>query len=405
MPELPEVELTRRRLELDLAGRRIERVEIRTLKLRLPIPIQLKAVLPGRTIRAVERRGKYLLLDCESGWLLIHLGMTGFLKFIPDPAPFGKHDHLDVVFTDGSVLRFHDPRKFGTVLWTTADPLTHSLLAGIGPEPLIAGFDGDYLFTVSRRRTVAVKLLIMNSAIVAGVGNIYANEALFAAGVDPSTNPAVTPPLETQLESGMKNTAPDCFSRVTARTVAIPREVTEYPDASLAKGTRRVVIAGSDGSVLRVYRSLVVGGVEGTASLTAEKILAQPVNEIVAVGTGDSPEAALRQLAVAHAPKLVTAASSSKAGKRLRVVATGYSADEPGAASNTRTGHRVQRGVIAVDPKVIPLGTRVYIPGYGWAIASDTGGLIKGNRIDLCFDTAQECERWGRRSVVVILLQ
>ena len=103
--------------------------------------------------------------------------------------------------------------------------------------------------------------------------------------------------------------------------------------------------------------------------------------------------------------KLVTAASSSKAGKRLRVVATGYSADEPGAASNTRTGHRVQRGVIAVDPKVIPLGTRVYIPGYGWAIASDTGGLIKGNRIDLCFDTAQECERWGRRSVVVILLQ
>ena len=288
-------------------------------------------------------------------------------------------------------------------------------VAGLLKQLEIGTVDGD-IVSPSRDQRIAVGMtVVVRHAIpvtvdLAGsttrlrvVGRTVA-DALVAAGVDPSTNPAVTPPLETQLESGMKITAPDCFSRVTARTVAIPREVTEYPDASLAKGTRRVVIAGSDGSVLRVYRSLVVGGVEGTASLTAEKILAQPVNEIVAVGTGDSPEAALRQLAVAHAPKLVTAASSSKAGKRLRVVATGYSADEPGAASNTRTGHRVQRGVIAVDPKVIPLGTRVYIPGYGWAIASDTGGLIKGNRIDLCYDTLREANRWGRRHVTIIIL-
>ena len=185
MPELPEVELTRRRLELDLVGKRIKRVEVRTLKLRLPIPGELATVLPGRTISKVGRRGKYLLLDCESGWLIVHLGMTGFLRFISDPAPPGKHDHFEIVFGNESVLRFHDPRKFGTVLWTTADPADHPLLARIGPEPLTADFDGDYLFRVSRLRRVAVKQLVMNSATVAGVGNIYANEALFRAAIRP----------------------------------------------------------------------------------------------------------------------------------------------------------------------------------------------------------------------------
>ena len=185
MPELPEVELTRRRLALELVDRRIERVEVRTPKLRLPIPVELSTVLTGRTIRSVERRGKYLLFDCEEGWLIVHLGMTGFLHFLPEPSPPGKHDHLDIVFAGGPLLRFHDPRKFGTLLWTTADPLSHPLLARIGPEPLTSSFDGDYLFRVSRSRRVAVKLLIMNSEIVAGVGNIYANEALFRAAIRP----------------------------------------------------------------------------------------------------------------------------------------------------------------------------------------------------------------------------
>jgi formamidopyrimidine-DNA glycosylase len=185
VPELPEVELTRRRLEPELVGRRIERVESRVTKLRLPIPEELRTVLPGRTIRSVGRRGKYLLFDCEAGWLIVHLGMTGFLRYLPDPLPPGKHDHLDVVLHADGVLRFHDPRKFGTVVWTTDLPSLHPLLAGIGPEPLTAAFDGDYLFSVSRPRKVAVKLLIMNAAVVAGVGNIYANEALFRAGIRP----------------------------------------------------------------------------------------------------------------------------------------------------------------------------------------------------------------------------
>ncbi|KAA0892120.1 bifunctional DNA-formamidopyrimidine glycosylase/DNA-(apurinic or apyrimidinic site) lyase [Oryzomonas rubra] len=185
MPELPEVELTRRRLEPDLTGKRIERVEVRVPKLRLPIPEELATVLPGRTIRSVARRGKYLLFDCEAGWLIIHLGMTGFLRFLPEPAPPGKHDHLNILFGDGSLLRFHDPRKFGTVAWTTAVPTGHPLLAGIGPEPLTPAFDGDYLFQASRSRRVAVKQFIMNAATVAGVGNIYANEALFRAALRP----------------------------------------------------------------------------------------------------------------------------------------------------------------------------------------------------------------------------
>ena len=185
MPELPEVELTRRRLERELAGTTIARVDIRAPKLRHSIPAELAAILPGRTIRALERRGKYLLLDCNPGWLVIHLGMTGFLKYLPDPQPPGKHDHFGLVFEGGGELRFHDPRKFGTVLWIAGNPAAHPLLAGIGPEPLTAAFDGAYLFTVSRSRRVAVKLLIMNAGIVAGVGNIYTNEALFRAGIRP----------------------------------------------------------------------------------------------------------------------------------------------------------------------------------------------------------------------------
>jgi formamidopyrimidine-DNA glycosylase len=185
VPELPEVELTRRRLEREIVGKRIEQVLIRAPKLRHPVPPELEAFLKGRTIRSVERRGKYLLFDCEAGWLIVHLGMTGFLRLLPRPALHGKHDHIDFVFADGSVLRFHDPRKFGTVDWTTDAPEAHPLLAAIGPEPLTAAFDGAYLFRVSRTRRVAVKLLIMNMAIVAGVGNIYANEALFRAGIRP----------------------------------------------------------------------------------------------------------------------------------------------------------------------------------------------------------------------------
>lgn len=185
MPELPEVEVTRRRLERELVGKRFTQVVLRVTKLRLPVPEELTKILPGRMLRGIDRRGKYLLFDCESGWLLVHLGMTGFLQLLRGTPPPGKHDHLDFIFDDGQLLRFHDPRKFGIVTWITGDPLQHPLLADIGPEPLTGAFDGRYLFATSRNRRVAIKQLIMNSAVVAGVGNIYANEALFRASIRP----------------------------------------------------------------------------------------------------------------------------------------------------------------------------------------------------------------------------
>ena len=185
MPELPEVEVTRRRLVRELVGCRFKQVVMRVRKLRLPLPEELSKILPGLQLRGIDRRGKYLLFDCGKGWLVVHLGMTGFLRLLRGAPPPGKHDHLDFVFDGGLLLRFHDPRKFGTVVWVAGDPLQHPLLAGIGPEPLSSAFDGGYLFGASRNRTVAVKQLIMNSAVVAGVGNIYANEALFRARIRP----------------------------------------------------------------------------------------------------------------------------------------------------------------------------------------------------------------------------
>ena len=186
MPELPEVEVTRRALAGELTGARIEQAIVRVPKLRLPIPSELAELLPGRTLGGVGRRGKYLLLSCGDGWLVIHLGMTGHLRVLPARTPPGTHDHLDLVFSGERCLRLNDPRKFGTVFWTAGDPHTHPLLAEIGPEPLEAGFSGDYLFSASRTRTVAVKQFIMNASVVAGVGNIYANEALFTSGIRPS---------------------------------------------------------------------------------------------------------------------------------------------------------------------------------------------------------------------------
>lgn len=185
MPELPEVEVTRRRLEPELVGKRFTEVQLRVTKLRLPVSAELATILPGLEIRGIVRRGKYLLFDCGTGWLLVHLGMTGFLRLCHGPFSPGKHDHLVFMFDDGQHLCFHDPRKFGIVLWLTGDPEQHPLLAGIGPEPLSGAFDGGYLFNITRKRSVAVKQLIMNSTIVAGVGNIYANEALFRARIRP----------------------------------------------------------------------------------------------------------------------------------------------------------------------------------------------------------------------------
>ena len=184
MPELPEVETTRRGLAPHLLGRRVVALDVRQPRLRWPIADELVAQLPGQRIAAIERRAKYLLVHTEPGSALLHLGMSGALRVLPADTPVGTHDHVDWRLDSGQVLRYTDPRRFGCQLWQPAGTV-HPLLAGLGPEPLSDDFDGDRLWALSRGRKVAVKLFLMDQAIVVGVGNIYASEALFAACVHP----------------------------------------------------------------------------------------------------------------------------------------------------------------------------------------------------------------------------
>ena len=184
MPELPEVETTRLGIAPHLVGRRIESLKIRQPRLRWPIPQALRRRLPGQRIEAVERRAKYLLVHTEPGSALLHLGMSGSLRILPADAPAGAHDHVDWRLDSGRILRFTDPRRFGSQLWQPAGTV-HPLLAALGPEPLGAQFDGVYLWRMSRGRAAPVKTFVMDQNIVVGVGNIYAAEALFAAGIRP----------------------------------------------------------------------------------------------------------------------------------------------------------------------------------------------------------------------------
>ena len=184
MPELPEVETTRRGIAPHLQGRVVTRVLLRRPDLRWPIPRAIRVTLPGRRIEAVERRAKYLLLHTQAGSALLHLGMSGSLRVLDARTPPRAHDHYDLVLDSGKALRFNDPRRFGCLLWQKPGE-THALLRGLGPEPLAAGFDGDWLWAKSRGRGAAVKTFVMDQRIVVGVGNIYASEALFAAGIHP----------------------------------------------------------------------------------------------------------------------------------------------------------------------------------------------------------------------------
>jgi formamidopyrimidine-DNA glycosylase len=185
MPELPEVETTRRGLEPVLVGQRIRTAVVRNRQLRLPVPRRLPQLLAGATVRSLSRRGKYLLIDCGAGALIVHLGMSGRLWVVNGTTPPTAHDHFDLVLESGVVVRLRDPRRFGLVLWQAGDPLSHVLLAAIGPEPLSPEFGGAALHAATRKRNTAIKLALMDSHVVAGVGNIYANEALFRAGISP----------------------------------------------------------------------------------------------------------------------------------------------------------------------------------------------------------------------------
>lgn len=214
MPELPEVETSRRGIDPHICGRAVIQTRVRQPRLRWPVSEQITTELPGQTILSTDRRGKYLLLHTARGCLLIHLGMSGSIRIVDDSQPAGTHDHVDIVFEGGKVLRYHDPRRFGCLLWAEPPVMQHALLRDLGPEPLSPAFSADYLYQRSRGRKAPIKSFIMDSHVVVGVGNIYANEALFMAGIRPQT-PAGS------LSRARILRLVDCIQQVIAQAIAV----------------------------------------------------------------------------------------------------------------------------------------------------------------------------------------
>jgi formamidopyrimidine-DNA glycosylase len=186
LPELPEVETTRLGIIDQVKGQQVTQVIVRDRRLRWPVSEQVENSLAGQVILDIRRRAKYLLFETASGTLILHLGMSGSLYVVSDNEPVKTHDHVELVFGKGKRLRYNDPRRFGSMHWTTHPAEEHFLLASLGPEPLSHDFTGDHLYHLSRQRRTAVKNFIMDSHIVVGVGNIYASESLYLAGIHPS---------------------------------------------------------------------------------------------------------------------------------------------------------------------------------------------------------------------------
>lgn len=256
--------------------------------------------------------------------------------------------------------------------------------------------DLDRGTTVLVRHSVPVTLEVGDDSMPLQVVGETVADALIAAGLDPAGNPGVTPELNTPLAANAVISVPDVVVRVEQEHASVAPAVKRTRDTSLSKGTERVVSRGRPGRLLRVYRVLVSGGVETTPVLTAEQIVEKPEPMIIAVGAAPREPSAT----VVAASRVVPAHA-----RAMRVLATGYSAQQPDLDDHTATGALARRGVVAVDPAVIPLGTRLYIPGYGMALAADTGGAIDGAHIDLCFDTVAEARAWGRRTVTVYVLK
>lgn len=212
MPELPEVETTRRGITPQTQHQTITQIVIRNASLRWPVDENLPQKLPGLVIFDIQRRGKYLILKTAKGHLLIHLGMSGSLRVVPPESTVKKHDHIDLVMSNGLCLRYHDPRRFGAWLWWEGELNKHPLLEHLGPEPLSDEFNAPYLFAKSRKRQVAIKNFIMTSQTVVGAGNIYANESLFLSGIHPQM-------LASQLTLKQSERLVDNIKFVLARSI------------------------------------------------------------------------------------------------------------------------------------------------------------------------------------------
>lgn len=255
MPELPEVETTLRGISPHILKRKVTAITVRQPRLRWPIPENLAALMQHQTLLNISRRGKYLLLQFAQGSALIHLGMSGSLRIIKTIEPPMVHDHFDLVFGD-IALRYCDPRRFGCLLWLEGEPLEHSLLAHLGPEPLTDDFTAEYLFQRTRKRSQPIKQLIMDSKVVVGVGNIYANESLFMAGIKP-------------IRKAASLTRKNCADLVRDIKFVLQRSIDQG-------GTTLRDFVGGDGKPGYFQQKLLVYGRGGKACSTCEK----PLKEI-----------------------------------------------------------------------------------------------------------------------------
>lgn len=245
------------------------------------------------------------------------------------------------------------------------------------------------------RHAVSVTLILGGETIELPVVGSTVADALIAVGADPGAGLSVQPALTEPLVSGMTITARDVYVRIVEENFEVPFRVVSQNDSNLEYGKRVVATAGVAGKSVRVFQVLVMDGIAGSKTLRAERVLTAPIDEVVSVGTKRSAKQPTRSRMIAAAPK---------GGRQLTVMTTAYAPGADGVDFRTATGAHAGFGIIAVDPRVIPLGTKVYVPGYGYAIAADTGGAIKGNKIDVCFDTGAEAIKWGRRTVTITIL-
>lgn len=261
MPELPEVETTCRGIADHVIGHVISKININNPSLRWPVPVQaMQSALPGRKITAVSRRAKYIFLDCGNGHLIIHLGMSGSLRILDQTIQAEKHDHVEIFFANGTVLRLRDPRRFGAVLWTDQSPHKHALIISLGPEPLEDEFNAEYLYQKTRKRQRSIKNFIMDAHVVVGVGNIYASEALFHTGIRPA-------------KSAGRLTKKDCRLLVTEIRRVLKQAIA-------AGGTTLRDFTDSNGKAGYFSQELFVYGREGEncqdcASIIKRKVIGQ----------------------------------------------------------------------------------------------------------------------------------
>ena len=252
MPELPEVETICQGIRPALIGQKIKQIVVRQPKLRWPVTPLVKK-LQNLTIKSIERRAKYILLTTQQGTFIIHLGMSGRLCLVNKQIKFKKHDHIDFLLNQDYLLRYTDPRRFGSVLWLSGDPLTHHLLVDLGPEPLTEDFNADYLWAQCQRRTAVIKQVIMDQKMVVGVGNIYANEALYLAKISP-------------LRVTRTITMPECIALVKAIKKILKQAIKQG-------GTTLKDFVKSDGKPGYFKQKLLVYGREGEICLSCKQLL------------------------------------------------------------------------------------------------------------------------------------